>query len=64
MYFGLISGSYAKNTSGGVLRANVGSIRDEINSTQRHVHSGFDGIITTMNRLRPLASAAPTTRGR
>src|SRR5690606_19624985 len=32
MYFGLITGSYAKNTSGGVLRKRVDSINDEINA--------------------------------
>ncbi len=52
MYFGLISGSYSKNTSGGVLRRNVGSIRDEINQTNGRFITGFDGIITSMNRLR------------
>ena len=38
MYFGLLSGSYAKNTSGGVLRRNIGSIRDEINQTNGTFH--------------------------
>ena len=33
MHFGLVTGSYAKNTSGGVLRKNIGSIADEINSS-------------------------------
>ena len=32
MKFGLISGSYVKNNSGGVLRKNISSIEDEINS--------------------------------
>ena len=31
IHFGLITGSYAQNKSGGVLRKNVGSIADEIN---------------------------------
>jgi len=52
MYFGLLSGSYAKNTSGGVLRRNVGSMRDEINVDTNGTFRTFDGIITSMNRLR------------
>ena len=52
MYFGLISGSYSKNTSGGVLRRNVGSIRDEIDQTNGRFIGTFDGVITSMNRLR------------
>ncbi len=31
MYYGLMSTSYAKNTSGGILRKNFGSLSDEIN---------------------------------
>ncbi len=51
MYFGLLTGSYAKNLSGGVLRKNVGSLRDEINP-----HTGqftaLNGIIRTIDKLR------------
>ena len=52
MYFGLLSGSYAKNTSGGVLRRNIGSMRDEINVDTNGTFKSFDGIITSMNRMR------------
>lgn len=58
MYFGLLSGSYAKNTSGGVLRREMGSIKDEINTsgdtsgTQDGTFKNFPGIITSMDRLR------------
>ncbi len=53
MYFGLLSGSYGKNTSGGVLRRNVGSIRDEVNvDTDGTFKTNFSGIIATMNGLR------------
>ncbi|WP_347331154.1 pilus assembly protein [Marinimicrobium locisalis] len=31
VHFGLMTGSYGKNKSGGVLRKNIGSIKDEIN---------------------------------
>lgn len=51
MYFGLISGSYAKNTSGGVLRRSLGSIKDEIDLTNGRFKT-YDGIITSLNRLR------------
>jgi len=33
MYFGLFTGSYAKNKSGGVLRKNAGTFTDEVNSS-------------------------------
>ncbi len=52
MYFGLMSGSYAKNTSGGVLRRAMGSIRDEIDLTNGQFQTTYSGIITTLNRLR------------
>ena len=52
MYFGLLTGSYAKNTSGGVLRRNIGSIRDEITTNNGRFIAGFNGIITSLNRLR------------
>lgn len=51
MYFGLISGSYAKNTSGGVLRRAIASITDEIDP-DTGVFRSFAGIITTLNRLK------------
>jgi len=51
MYFGLISGSYRNNTRGGVLRRNVASINDEINSTTGQLNSTV-GIIKTIDRLR------------
>jgi type IV pilus assembly protein PilY1 len=52
MYFGLLSGSYAKNTSGGVLRRTVGSIQDEVNVGTNGTFKNFEGIIATLNRLR------------
>ncbi|MBU2547542.1 MAG: hypothetical protein KKB20_03940, partial [Proteobacteria bacterium] len=51
MKFGLLSGSYAKNTSGGVLRKNIGVITDEINSNTGQFLA-VNGIIGTMNKLR------------
>lgn len=56
MYFGLTTGSYIKNTSGGVLRKNVGSIKDEINSdTGEFLYqddASVDGIVKTIDRFK------------
>ena len=49
--FGLITGSYQKNKSGGVLRKNVSSFRDEINS-ENGIYTGAAGIVKTLNSLR------------
>lgn len=51
MYFGLITGSYTKNKSGGVLRKNIGDIQNEINADTGQFTS-FNGIISTINKLR------------
>lgn len=57
IYFGMLSGSYAANTDGGVLRKNItsdslkpGATGSEINSNG--TFSGTNGIIATMNKLR------------
>ncbi len=51
MLFGLMSGSYTKNTSGGVLRKRVGSITDEIDqNTGRYTNT--TGIIKTIDTFR------------
>lgn len=51
MLFGLLTGSYSKNTSGGVLRRAMGSVRDEIDLTDGRFLTTYNGIITTLNRL-------------
>lgn len=51
MYFGLLTGSFAKNISGGVLRRNVGSLKDEINPQTGQV-TALNGIIKTIDKLR------------
>ena len=51
MYFGLLTGSYAKNTSGGVLRKKIGTITDEIDSATGQF-TGTNGIINTINKFR------------
>ncbi|MDO6563628.1 PilC/PilY family type IV pilus protein [Amphritea sp. 1_MG-2023] len=53
--FGLLSGSYSKNKSGGVLRKNISSIVDEVNATTDGTFktAPADGnIIDTLNNLR------------
>lgn len=51
--FGLMTGSYSKNKSGGVLRKNVSSMNDEINSETGVFLSppSTGGIISTLNKL-------------
>lgn len=57
IHFGLITGSYSKNKSGGVLRKAVGSIKNEINPNTgvfRFINTTDhkNGIIDTLNKLR------------
>ena len=55
MYFGLMTGSYAKNASGGVLRKRMGSIDDEIEAATGifKTPAGNSGsIIKTIDNLR------------
>jgi type IV pilus assembly protein PilY1 len=55
MYFGLLTGSYTLNMSGGVLRKNIGPIDDEIDP-QTGIFTtpltGTPGIIGTIDRFR------------
>ncbi|MGD9010351.1 MAG: PA14 domain-containing protein, partial [Desulfobacteraceae bacterium] len=53
MYFGLISGSYDHNMSGGVLRKKMGSITDEIDP-DNGVFTSVSGIIDTIDNFRIL----------
>jgi type IV pilus assembly protein PilY1 len=50
--FGLMTGSYGKNKSGGVLRKTVGSMSTEINASTNGTFTGVDGAIKTLNALR------------
>jgi type IV pilus assembly protein PilY1 len=52
MMFGLITGSYTKNTSGGVLRKNVLSFTNEVNPNTGQFVSGSGGIVETINKLK------------
>jgi len=54
MYFGLLSGSYARNLQGGVLRKNISSFQNEISATTGifTASPSNGGIVDTINRLR------------
>jgi len=51
MLFGLLTGSYERNTDGGVLRKRMGTIRDEIDPNTGAL-TGVVGVIRTMDRFR------------
>jgi type IV pilus assembly protein PilY1 len=49
--FGLMTGSYGKRKSGGVLRKNVAQFSDEVNASNG-TFTGTDGIVSSINRMR------------
>ncbi|MEJ8821832.1 PilC/PilY family type IV pilus protein [Variovorax humicola] len=49
--FGLITGSYQKNISGGVLRKNISPFSPEVD-LRSGIFTGIDGIVSTLNKLR------------
>ncbi len=51
IFFGLVTGSYTKNISGGVLRKNAASFTDEINEADG-TFSSANGIVHNLNKLR------------
>ncbi|WP_432460760.1 MULTISPECIES: pilus assembly protein [unclassified Agarivorans] len=50
--FGLITGSYQKNLSGGVLRKRVGPFSDELNTNNGIFNSGVNGIVRSIDKLK------------
>ncbi len=53
IHFGLMTGSYTKNISGGVLRKNAGSFADEVLvSTNGRFNTAVNGIVKTLNSMR------------
>ena len=52
MSFGLLTGSYQRSKSGGVLRKEIGALDDEINITTDGTFKNFNGIIATLSKLR------------
>lgn len=51
--FGLLTGTYSKNKSGGILRKTIGDMTSEINATTDGTFKNADGAIKTLNALRP-----------
>lgn len=59
MYFGLLTGSYAKNTAGGTLRSNMSNFAEEIDTKSgRFINANGtyikNGIVATINRLKTI----------
>lgn len=55
IYFGLMTGSYGRNKSGGVLRKNASSFTDEVNLATGQFatpESGGPGIVATLDAMR------------
>jgi type IV pilus assembly protein PilY1 len=50
MWFGLLTGSYAKNTAGGLLRKNIEALTNEITPTNGQFTSTV-GVVKTLDRL-------------
>lgn len=51
LYFGLMTGSYAKNKSGGVLRKNISSFTSEVNYSTDGTFKHAGGIVDTIDSL-------------
>ncbi|MCL2791200.1 MAG: PilC/PilY family type IV pilus protein [Desulfobulbus sp.] len=52
LHFGLLTGSYDKNVSGGVLRKKISSFTDEINPDDGTFNANTKGIVFNLDRLR------------
>ncbi len=52
MYFGLITGSYNQNKSGGLLRSNFRDVTQEINTSDGTINTGSSKIIKTLDMFR------------
>lgn len=52
IFFGLITGSYDKNMSGGIVRKNLGSIADEVDLNTGQFKTEVKGIIDTLNKIK------------
>ena len=50
--FALITGSFRKNISGGVLRSNMQSFRNEVNYLSNGTFTGNAGIVSNLDKLR------------
>ena len=52
MSFGLLTGSYKNNMSGGVVRKNISSFQNEVNMNTGMFETGISGIVDTIDKLR------------
>lgn len=52
MYFGLLTGSYEKNISGGVLRRNISNFAEEVDPQTGQFKSGVNGVVANIDRQR------------
>ena len=50
--FALVTGSFAKNISGGVLRSNMSSFQEEVNHSTDGTYKSVKKIVHTLNKLR------------
>jgi type IV pilus assembly protein PilY1 len=58
MHFGLMTGSYAKNLSGGVLRKKIRSFKHEINADGTF-NTSINGIVKTLSTLQLIDHSSP-----
>lgn len=52
LFFGLMTGTFAKNISGGVLRKNAESFTSEVNSSDGTFVASANGIVHNLNKIR------------
>jgi len=52
MAFGLLTGSYRRNMSGGVIRKNISSFQDEVDLDTGIFETGVSGIVDTIDKIR------------
>lgn len=50
--FGLLTGSYKYNKSGGVVRKDISSFSNEVNASTNGTYTGTTGIVSTIDKLR------------
>lgn len=50
--FGLLTGSYKKNKSGGVIRKDISTFTDEVNHASNGTFTSVAGIVNTINKFR------------
>lgn len=52
IYFGLFTGSYNNNISGGVLRKNISAFSNEVNVDTNGTFTSVDGIVATLDKIQ------------